>query len=70
MGTFLTQPLVRRIGERKTMIWLDVFAFLTIAYQAYSMDLVGLYLTRFGLGIYLGISGTVIPIYLVSISPP
>jgi len=49
---------------------MDIFAFLTITYQSYSMDLVTLYLTRFGIGIYLGISGTVIPAYLVSISPP
>ena len=52
------------------MIYLDIFAFLAIAYQSYSMELFGLYLTRFGIGIYLGISGTVIPAYLVSISPP
>jgi MFS family permease len=52
------------------MVVLDVFAFLVIAYQSYSMDLLSLYLTRFGLGVYLGISGTIIPAYLVSISPP
>lgn len=52
------------------MMYLDVFAFIAIAYQSYSMDLYVLYLTRFGLGLYLGISGTVIPAYLVSISPP
>ena len=34
------------------------------------MDVVSLYLTRFCLGLYLGVSGTIIPSYLVSISPP
>lgn len=58
------------VGERKAMLGLDIFAFLVIAYQACNIDLVSLYVTRFLLGIYLGFSGTIIPVYLVSISPP
>ena len=45
-------------------------AIAVISFQACSIDLTTLYLTRFLLGIYLGTNGTVIPAYLVSISPP
>lgn len=66
----MTEKIVNRIGERMAMIWLDVFAFLVIIYQANNIDLSSLYVTRFLLGVYLGISGTIIPAYLVSLSPP
>ena len=52
------------------MVYLDIFALAVITYQSYYMDVISLYLTRFGLGLYLGVSGTIIPSYLVSIAPP
>ena len=52
------------------MVYLDIFAITVITYQSYYMDVISLYLTRFGLGLYLGVSGTIIPSYLVSIAPP
>ena len=52
------------------MVYLDIFAIAVITYQSYYMDVISLYLTRFGLGLYLGVSGTIIPSYLVSIAPP
>ena len=52
------------------MIGIDVFAFFVICYQSLNPDLLSLYITRFSLGLYLGISGTIIPSYLVSFSPP
>ena len=62
--------MVDILGERKAMMYLDIFAIAVITYQSYYMDVVSLYLTRFGLGLYLGVSGTIIPSYLVSIAPP
>lgn len=64
------QPLLNLLGERKSMIYLDVLAFLLLTYQAYHIGISHLYLTRFLLGIYLGISSSILPSYLVSISPP
>ena len=52
------------------MLMLDTFAFFVITYQANNIDTTSLYITRFLLGIYFGISGSIIPPYLVSISPP
>jgi len=52
------------------MLMLDIFAFFVITYQANNIDTTSLYITRFLLGIYFGISGSIIPPYLVSISPP
>ena len=52
------------------MITLDILGILVIGFQACNIDLYSLYLTRFLLGVYLGTNGTVIPAYLVSISPP
>lgn len=57
-------------GERKTMIYLDGLAFFLLTYQAHHIAVSNLYLTRFLLGIYLGISSSILPSYLVSISPP
>lgn len=70
LGTFLTQGLVNLLGERKSMIYLDGFAFILLTYQAHHIGASQLYLTRFLLGIYLGISSSILPTYLVSISPP
>jgi hypothetical protein len=52
------------------MLILDVFAFFVITYQASNINTVSLYVTRFLLGVYFGVSGSIIPPYLVSISPP
>jgi MFS family permease len=64
------QPLVTRFGERILMILLDVFAIIILIFQTINVDLHSLYITRFLLGIYLGISSNIIPVYLISISPP
>jgi len=52
------------------MLLLDLLAFGVIFYQANNMELPSLYGSRLLLGIYFGISGSIIPAYLVSISPP
>jgi len=52
------------------MVFLDLFAFFLIAYQANNIDLPSLYAGRFLLGVYFGILGSIIPAYLVSMSPP
>lgn len=70
LATFLTNSITNLFGERKAMIYLDIFAFLTITYQAHHISIVHLYMTRFFLGAYLGISSSILPSYLVSISPP
>lgn len=64
------RPLVNLLGERKSMIYLDAFAFVILTYQAYHIAASQLYFTRFLTGIYLGISSSILPSYLVSISPP
>ena len=70
LGTFLTNPMVDIFGERRSMVYIDIFAIIVITYQSYFYDVYSLYATRFCLGLYLGVSGTIIPGYLVSISPP
>lgn len=64
------QPLCDKFGENKAMIILDVFGTLTILLQAYQIEFWPLYIGRFLLGIYVGIATGLIPVYLVSISPP
>lgn len=70
LATFLTNHFTNFLGERKTMIYLDVFAFAVITYQAHHISVTSLYMTRFLLGAYLGVSSSILPVYLVSISPP
>jgi MFS family permease len=64
------QPMSNYLGENKAMFILDVFAIISILLQAYSVNILTLYIGRFLLGIYVGISSGIIPVYLVSISPP
>jgi SP family sugar:H+ symporter-like MFS transporter len=52
------------------MIMLDVFGILVILMQSYRIEYWTLYIGRFLLGIYVGISSGIIPVYLISISPP
>ena len=70
IGSFFTNSLVSKIGERKAMMVMDVFGFVVITCQSNFLDINTLYLTRFLLGLYLGVSSGIIPSYLVSISPP
>lgn len=67
---FLMQHLVNMVGERRSLIALDVFAIFIVSYQAYHIQVHQLYITRFLLGIYLGISSSILASYLVSLSPP
>lgn len=64
------QPLCDRLGENKAMLLLDLFGILTIALQAYQIEYWSLYVGRFLLGVYVGISSGIIPVYLISLSPP
>jgi len=52
------------------MIILDILGTLTIILQAYEVNYWSLYIGRFILGIYVGIASGIIPVYLISISPP
>lgn len=70
LGTFITQPIVLTVGERKAMINLDVFGAIIMMYQVFHVGAYHLYVTRFLLGLYLGVSTNILPSYLVSIAPP
>ena len=52
------------------MIYLDVFAILAFIVQTFQMRFWNIYIGRFLLGIYVGIASGIVPVYLISISPP
>jgi hypothetical protein len=51
------------------MIYVDILMIGAILLQSISLDLNVLYITRFIFGIFCGISSSIIPPYLTSISP-
>ena len=52
------------------MLILDGCGLLSMVVQAYGQSILCLYGGRFMIGVYLGLTGGILPIYLISITPP
>ncbi|KAK9497335.1 hypothetical protein O3M35_004673 [Rhynocoris fuscipes] len=62
--------LMERIGRKMTLIYLNIFPFLSWIIIIFSRHAYWLYLARFLAGLWLGIVYTVVPIYLGEIAEP
>jgi MFS family permease len=70
LGTFIIKSFCDRYGEHKGMIILDILAVFGLLLQGISFNLWLIYIGRFLVGIYVGVSSGMIPVYLISLSPP
>lgn len=52
------------------MLILDVLAIVALMIQGLTLDIIYIYVGRLMVGIYVGIATGMIPVYLISLSPP
>lgn len=70
IGCFIIRKLLPIMGARRTLILLDIGSIIFISLQMMDLSAFILILTRFMLGILIGMNSSVIPKYLLSLSPP
>lgn len=70
IGCLLVNRFLYIMGARRLLILLDVGGLIFISLQMLDLSLFILVFTRLMLGFIIGINSSVIPTYLVSLSPP
>ena len=70
VGSLIYSTVLRALrSERKSMIWCDLMVIFLYTLQMCSLNPIFVTFIRFCLGVAMGISCTVVPMYLISISP-
>jgi|JI6StandDraft_1071083.scaffolds.fasta_scaffold00984_2 MFS family permease len=70
VGCFIIRRLLPALGARRSLILFDIGAIIFISLQMLDLSAFLMIFTRFVLGTLIGMNSSVIPKYLLSLSPP